>query len=84
MNNNFNLSPEQTDALLSMASKKMGIDPADLRRQMQSGDMSGRAQRAWRPAQRDRIQSLMQNPAAIQQLVQNPKVQQLLRGLMGK
>ena len=41
MNNNFNLSPEQTDALLSMASKKMGIDPADLRRQMQSGDMSG-------------------------------------------
>lgn len=83
MNNNFNLSPEQTDALLSMASKKMGIDPADLRRQMQSGDMSS-VLSGLAPAQRDRIQSLMQNPAAIQQLVQNPKVQQLLRGLMGK
>ena len=81
--NNFNISPDQMDSLLALAGKKMGKDPEKLREQMQSGQMDGILKNL-NPNQQAQIQNLMNNPAAIEQLMNSPKVQMLLKGLMGK
>lgn len=81
--NNFNISPDQMDSLLALAGKKMGKDPEKLREQMQSGP-DGRHPRRAQPRAEGQIQGFMNNPAAVQQFLGNPKVQQLLRGLMGR
>ena len=81
--NNFNISPDQMDSLLALAGKKMGKDPEKLREQMQSGQMDG-ILKTLNPNQQAQIQILMNNPAAIEQLMNSPKVQMLLKGLMGK
>ena len=50
---------------------------------MQSGQMDGILKNL-NPNQQAQIQNLMNNPAAIEQLMNSPKVQMLLKGLMGK
>ncbi len=79
MGNNFNISPDQMDSLMQMASQKMGTDPQKLKEQMQSGNIDGLMQNLT-PGQ----QAQMNNPAAIEKLIASPKVQMLLKGLMGK
>lgn len=81
--NNFNFSQEQLNRLLGVAGKKMGIDPENLKTQMESGKLDGILQ-GLSGDQRDKISGLMNDPAAMQQLISDPKVQQLLKGLMGK
>lgn len=81
--NNFNLSQDQLNRLLGVAGKKMGIDPENLKTQMESGKLDGILQ-GLSGDQRDKISGLMHDPAAMQQLISDPKVQQLLKGLMGK
>lgn len=83
MGNPFQFSQQQMDALMQMASQKMGTDPQTLRQQLQNGNAQN-ILNGLSPAQRAQINNLMNNPAAIEQLVANPKVQQLLKGLMGK
>ncbi|MGI5967650.1 MULTISPECIES: hypothetical protein [Anaerotruncus] len=83
MSNNLNLSQDQMDSLMQMAGKKMGTDPQKLKEQMQSGQMDGILKNL-NPNQQAQIQNLMNNPAAIEQLMNSPKVQMLLKGLMGK
>lgn len=81
--NNFNFSQEQLNRLLGVAGKKMGIDPENLKTQMESGKLDGILQ-GLSGDQRDKISGLMNDPAAMQQLISDPKVLQLLKGLMGK
>ena len=83
LSNNLNLSQDQMDSLMQMAGKKMGTDPQKLKEQMQSGQMDGILKNL-NPNQQAQIQNLMNNPAAIEQLMNSPKVQMLLKGLMGK
>ncbi|MCI8650508.1 MAG: hypothetical protein HFG20_10385 [Anaerotruncus sp.] len=71
------------DVLMQMASQKMGTDPQTLRQQLENGNAQN-ILNGLSPAQRAQINNLMNNPAAIEQLIANPKVQQLLKGLMGK
>lgn len=79
----MNLSSDQMNNLIAMAGKKMGKDPDKLKEQMESGGMDDLLNSL--PAQKQtQIRELMQNPQAVEQFMQNPKVQQLLRGLMGK
>lgn len=79
----FQLSPSQMDALLAMAGKKMGADPQKLKQQMQDGQTNALLGALPKDKQAQ-ISALMQNPQAVEQFMQNPKVQQLLQGLMGK
>lgn len=79
----MNISPNQMNALLQMAGKRMGADPEKLREQMQNGQTDA-ILGALPKDKQSQIASLMQNPQAIEQLMQDPKVQQLLKGLMGK
>lgn len=83
LNNNLNLSQSQLDNLMKLASQKMGTDPDKLKQQMQSGDMSALLGNL-NSDQKAQINSLMNNPQAIQQFISNPKVQSLLKNLMGK
>lgn len=83
MNNNFNLSPDQLNRLMGMAGQKLGTDPEKLRQQVQSGNMDG-VLGSLSPAQRAQLNNFMNNPQAVEQFMANPKVQQLLQGLMGK
>ena len=82
MRNNFNLSQSQMELLLSIAGKKMGKDPDKIKQQMQNGQVNDLIA-GLSPDQQAKIIGLMQNPQALQQLVANPKVQQLLKELMG-
>lgn len=78
-----NFSQSQMDSLIAMAGKKMGKDPEKIKEQMKSGEMDGLIDGL--PAQKqEQIRNLINNPQAMEQFMQNPKLQQLLRGLMGK
>lgn len=79
----FQLSQSQMDQLLNMAGKKMGTDPEALKQQMQNGQANALLGALPKDKQAQ-ISALMQNPQAVEQFMQNPKVQQLLKGLMGK
>lgn len=83
MNNNFNLNPSQVDLLLNLAGQRMGTDPQKLKAQMESGQMDS-ILKGLSPTQQAQINNLMSSPAAIEQFMTNPKVQQLIKGLMGK
>lgn len=79
----FQLSESQMDRLLNMAGKKMGTDPNQLKQQMQNGQANALLGALPKDKQAQ-INALMQDPQAVEQFMQNPKVQQLLRGIMGK
>ncbi len=82
MNQDFNLSQNQLDSLVKLAGKKMGIDPNDLKQQMESGQMDGILNNL-NSNQKAQMQNLMNNPKAIQQLMENPKLQALIKNLTG-
>ncbi|MEM1486303.1 hypothetical protein V6615_15790 [Oscillospiraceae bacterium PP1C4] len=83
MNNNYNLSQSQLNALINLAGKKMGTNPDKLREQMQNGEMNDVLNKL-SPAQRAQMNNLMNNPQAVEQFLSNPNLQALLKGLMGK
>lgn len=82
MSNNFNFSQNQMDALLNLAGKKMGTDPQKLKQQMDSGQMDGILKNL-NANQQAQFKNLMNNPAAVKQLIENPNMQALLKNLMG-
>lgn len=83
MDQNFNFSQQQMDALLKMAGQRMGKDPKQLHEQMQSGRVDDLLNGLPKDKQAQ-LSAMMQNPAAMEQIMQNPKVQQLMKSLMGK
>lgn len=82
LNNNFNLSPEQTQQLLKIAGQKLGADPAQLQQQLESGrlnDLLGRMN----PQQSAQLNHLLQNPEALKQTLSSPAVRAMLGSLLG-
>lgn len=68
---------------MGMAGKKMGTDPEKLKKQMESGDMDA-VLSGLSPTQRAQINGLLKNPQAVTELIASPKMQHLLKALMGK
>lgn len=60
----------------------MGIDPQKLKQQMESGQMDGILDNL-NSNQQAQMKNLMSNPKAVQQLMENPKLQALIRNLTG-
>ena len=82
MNNNFDLTPEQTQRLLNIAGQKLGADPARLQQQLESGrlnDLLGRMN----PQQSARLNQLLQDPEALKQTLSSPAVRLMLNNLLG-
>lgn len=82
MDNNLKPTNEQMNKLVQMAGERLGKDPEKMKEQMQNGQMD-EILSSLPPDQKERVNSILQNPAAIEEFVQNPKIQMLLRGLMG-
>lgn len=80
---NMNFSKNEIDALLRMAGQKIGKDPENLRHQMESGDINAVLE-ALTPGQRSQITNFMNNPQAVEQFISNPRIQEILKGLIQK
>lgn len=61
----------------------MGIDPKKLKKQMESGQMDDVVKNL-NTTQQAQIKNLMNNPAAVQKLMENEKLQALIKDLTGK
>lgn len=80
MSNLPQISPAQLELLLKMAGKQLHIDPQELRRQLESGDLravstglSGQAGQ--------QLDRLLSNPQKVQQLLSQPDLQKFLQTL---
>lgn len=89
MNNKLN-NPQKPDPavlnnLLAAASKKLGCTPEQLRRGIESGDLSKSVSpQNKNDPQLAELNRLMNDPAAISKLMSDPKAAELLKKLSGK
>ncbi len=76
------VTPEQLQALLNYASRRLGTTPEQLAKTVQSGGLESVAG-AISPETARRIQELVGNPQQAQQFLNRPDVQTLLEKLRG-
>ena len=82
MNNNFDLTPEQTQRLLNIAGEKLGADPAQLQQQLESGRLDqllGRLD----PQRSAELSRLLKDPEALRQTLSSPGVRAILQAVLG-
>lgn len=82
MNNNFDLSPEQTQRLLNIAGQQLGAAPGQLRQQLENGGLAELMGRM-NPQQAAQMNQLLQNPEALRQTLSSPAVRMMLGKLLG-
>ena len=82
MNNNFDLSPEQTQRLLNMAGQQLGADPNQLKQQLENGGLNDLMSRM-DPQQSARLGQLLQNPEELRKTLASPAVRLMLKNLLG-
>ena len=80
---NFNLSEIKKNALLQMAGKRLGTDPAKLKEKIESGEVSDLVN-SLSAQQKEQLSGLLQNPQALSALLGSEQVQSLLKSLGGK
>ena len=82
LNNNFDLTPEQTQRLLNIAGEKLGADPAQLQQQLESGRLDqllGRLD----PQRSAELSRLLKDPEALRQTLSSPGVRAILQAVLG-
>ena len=82
MSNNFDLTPEQTQRLLSIAGEMLGADPAQLQQQLESGRLDqllGRMD----PQKSAELSRLLKDPEALRQTLSSPGVRAMLQAMLG-
>lgn len=81
------ITPEQLEALLRYASLRLHTTPEALTRAFQQNGLQGVAQQAadsgLSPETAAQMQALLQNQTQIAQLMEDPRVQELLQRLAG-
>lgn len=80
--NNLNIPDDKLNTMLQMAGQRLGRDPEELRSELQSGKMDN-ILGGLDPKAAGQIQGLLQNPKALEAMLQNDKVKNLLNSLMG-
>lgn len=81
--NNMNLSPDTMDNLLKLAGQKLGQDPANLKAQLESGNLN-QIISGLDPKVQSKISNLAGDPKAMEALLKNNNMTNLLSGLMKK
>lgn len=71
-------NPQNISDLLNIASKQFGKSPDQLKNQLSQNDLSGFG---LSQQQQQQVQNLLKNPDAMKQLLTNPQIAQLLKGL---
>ena len=82
LNNNFDLTPEQTQRLLNIAGEKLGADPTQLQQQLESGRLDqllGRLD----PQRSAELSRLLKDPEALRQTLSSPGVRAMLQAMLG-
>lgn len=79
----MNLSPDKMDTLLNMAGKKLGKDPQNLKRELENGNLK-QAISGLDPSTQSKISEIVNNPKALEAVLQSDKFKSMLSGLMGK
>jgi len=79
----LNLNEMKKNALLQMASKKLGADPVQLKQKLESGEVEEIVNNLT-PEQKEQLNSLLQNPQALSALLGSDQMQNLIKNLGGK
>lgn len=77
------LTPEQLQALLQFASKKLGSSPDQLAKTVESGGVESLASRL-APADAAKFQALVRDKNKLEELLNSPQAQQLIQSLLKK
>ena len=72
-------SEKKVEQLLSMASKKLGVSPDQLKSQLQQGNVHNAVQGG--KVDMNRFQKIVKDPGKIQQMLDTPAAKQLLKQL---
>lgn len=80
--NNFNIPPDKLNSLLQTAGQKLGRSPEELRGELESGKLDN-VLSGLDANTANKVNGLLQNPKALETMLQNPQVQGLLKNLMG-
>ena len=81
MSNGQGLTPEQLGILLKVASAKMGKDPIQLKKELSDGSYDQVLGAIG--ADQEKVKAMMENRAAMEELLGSPQVQALLREMLG-
>ena len=79
---NFNLNEAKKNALLQMAGKQLGTDPGQLQQKLEAGQMDDIVN-GLSDEQRQKLNSYLQNPQALNALLGSAQVQNLIKALGG-
>lgn len=77
--NNLNLSEDQINQLLNMASQRLGTDPQQLKNQLMSGSLDGLGGEGG-----SQLNQLLSNPQAMEKLMSSSKIKTMLGALLGR
>ncbi len=78
MNNIPNLTPAQQQALIKMASEKLGMAPQNLEAAIKNGNINTLGSKAG-----IQIDKYMNDPKAIEKLLSDPKAQAMIKKMIG-
>ncbi len=78
-----NSEPQNMEALVNAAAKKLGMQPAQLEKSLKSGDIS-RAIKNLPPTQANALTKALGDKAACEKLLSSPQAQALIKKLSGK
>ncbi len=81
MNKN-NFDPKQLNGLLNVVSKKIGIPPEQLKKELEAGKFDS-ALSAMRAGESAKFQQVMKNPQLIEKLMSTPQAKALYQKLSG-
>jgi len=79
----LNLNEMKKNALLQMAGKQLGTNPAQLKQKLESGQVEDIIN-GLSPQQKEQLSGLLQNPQALNSLLGSDQVQKLIQSLGGK
>lgn len=81
--NNGNISPDALEAMLKLASKKLGTTPEQLKSTLSDPQKADRLISELDKKQGGKIKSTLNNTKSMDQLMNNPNVKKMLNDLMG-
>lgn len=76
------LDPKQVDQLLAAAGKKLGVPPAQLRQELESGKYD-KVLKNMSPKDSAMLQKVLKNPEMVEKLVSSPQAQALYQKKIG-
>lgn len=75
-----NIDARTKQAMLNVVSKKVGMSPQELQKQLESGKLDG-AMKGLSPQDSQKLANALSNPAMAQRILATPQAQEIIRKL---